>query len=967
MPNMCIVPNCTSNYRSSKERTTSFSFPKDPILKSKWLKNIPRKDYNPGKYAVVCEKHFAPDDIIRVDTVKRDDGTILTCNRDRPKLKEGAVPIIFPKCPKYLTIEPSKKRTNLDEQEERLLDIAINVSKQSYENYLNDNTFNSFENLVNLLKTKMSDYEKQNWLITISETYVLIAQLDVNPVPKIQQALKIDKQLSVTAFHNNNIVRLSCIKNISHLSSFSQLNACLDELKSLLHTQNSNDMLHSLINGMYDTLSYIIQEELISNDKIKKVIFLMEQLHLLIQNKNCYRYSNQTLLWCLKLYMQSSSAYKQIYDHDLINLPHFRNLQKLINQRCMNDIRANSLDYIKVNMKFLKEYEKLVVLQMDEIHIQPTFSYKGGNVTGGSETDVCLKATSVHALLISSLMSSYRDVVRLVPVTTIKAEVLYEVVLQTILSLENLGLKVIALITDNNSINRKTFKLFSNGENLNVSVPNPACPERPLFFILDPVHIIKSIRNNWLNKKDDLVSFTYPDFNNHSEIATASFKILRTLYASESHNLAKCAYKITLKSLYPSNIERQNVSLALRIFDETNVAALRLNDASLQESDFALQQTTSNFIELFIKWWKIFNIKSVNKGIRLNDSWQMPFTSCDDDRLNFLKNFCNWLKIWQNSDNLSGLTTETFTAISLTTNSMIQIIEYLLNSKLLNFKYVLPGKFQSDMLEQRFSQYRQMSGGNYHISFQQILESEKKLRLCSTIKIGGENVDIRKLNDKKIIPELSTIDNNFILDRFGDLMNTEINLIGYDDNSIKACMYIAGYVSFKLKRKLDCTLCIALISTNQIMNIEEDSFYELIIALDRGSLTYPSEFLTQVVSFSLIILNWLTSDLNEANFLKSEVSHKLLLSKLTELKLIKDDICNPNDICICGKRHIDLVRDALCRTSNIFISNYLKIKNQDSREKSKSKTKNVSKNKLKTETKNDKKMSERKIKKFRTN
>jgi hypothetical protein len=116
-------------------------------------------------------------------------------------------------------------------------------------------------------------------------------------------------------------------------------------------------------------------------------------------------------------------------------------------------------------------------------------------------------------------------------------------------------------------------------------------------------------------------------------------------------------------------------------------------------------------------------------------------------------------------------------------------------------------------------------------------------------------------------------------------MNTEISLIGYKDNSIKACMYLSGYVSFKLKRKLDCTLCIALISTNQIMNIEEGSFYELIIALDRGSLTYPSEFLTQVVPFSLIILNWLTSDLNEANFFKSKVSHKLLLSKLTELKL----------------------------------------------------------------------------------
>lgn len=162
MPNMCIVPKCTSNYRSSKEKTTCFSIPKDPVLKSKWLKNIPRKNYNPGKCAVVCEKHFDPNDIIRFDSVKRDDGTILTCKRECPKLKEGAIPIIFPNCPKYLTTEPVKKRTNLDEQEKRLLDMAINESIETYENFLKENTFDTFENLVDLLKTKTEYYREQN-------------------------------------------------------------------------------------------------------------------------------------------------------------------------------------------------------------------------------------------------------------------------------------------------------------------------------------------------------------------------------------------------------------------------------------------------------------------------------------------------------------------------------------------------------------------------------------------------------------------------------------------------------------------------------------------------------------------------------------------------------------------------------------------------------------------------------------
>lgn len=43
---------------------------------------------------------------------------------------------------------------------------------------------------------------------------------------------------------------------------------------------------------------------------------------------------------------------------------------------------------------------------------------------------------------------------------------------------------------------------------------------------------------------------------------------------------------------------------------------------------------------------------------------------------------------------------------------------------------------------------------------------------------------------------------------------------------------------FKIKIKLSCSFCITPITTNQIMDIIENSFYEFIEALDRGSLTY---------------------------------------------------------------------------------------------------------------------------------
>ena len=47
----------------------------------------------------------------------------------------------------------------------------------------------------------------------------------------------------------------------------------------------------------------------------------------------------------------------------------------------------------------------------------------------------------------------------------------------------------------------------------------------------------------------------------------------------------------------------------------------------------------------------------------------------------------------------------------------------------------------------------------------------------------------------------------------------------YDENVIKAFAFIAVYTAFKIKRKITSSFCIALITTNAAMKIEDDSFY----------------------------------------------------------------------------------------------------------------------------------------------
>lgn len=57
MPHKCCVPNCKGNYHK-RQRVSVFMFPKDPVLKQKWLKAIRRKDFTPNKSSRVSKNIY---------------------------------------------------------------------------------------------------------------------------------------------------------------------------------------------------------------------------------------------------------------------------------------------------------------------------------------------------------------------------------------------------------------------------------------------------------------------------------------------------------------------------------------------------------------------------------------------------------------------------------------------------------------------------------------------------------------------------------------------------------------------------------------------------------------------------------------------------------------------------------------------------------------------------------------------
>ena len=223
------------------------------------------------------------------------------------------------------------------------------------------------------------------------------------------------------------------------------------------------------------------------------------------------------------------------------------------------------------------------------------------------------------------------------------------------------------------------------------------------------------------------------------------------MYRADQMSLAKLAPRLTAKACWPSSLERQNVKLALRVFDISTASALK---ACCSETPPDTHLHTAAFITIICDIWKIFNINNPFKGIRLNDDLSHPFV-LNDPRLKYLARVIEWLDKWKNLSQKTGkLTTQTFTSFLHSCIAITSIINHLIED--CDFTCVLTSFLQNDPLEHHFGLYRMMSGAQYHISYCQILESERRIKLSSILKLFSSHATTEQLSISDVISSFST-------------------------------------------------------------------------------------------------------------------------------------------------------------------------------------------------------------------
>ena len=174
-----------------------------------------------------------------------------------------------------------------------------------------------------------------------------------------------------------------------------------------------------------------------------------------------------------------------------------------------------------------------------------------------------------------------------------------------------------------------------------------------------------------------------------------------------------------------------------------------------------------------------------------HDREKYPVSEPNDERLDFLERMDTSLKLMDTAkrgQRIRGDTGDTANAWHVTLNGLADLVKSLLA---LGLKYICIGKMQSDRLEGEFGVIRQLSGGNYWISVEQIISSLTSRRMKLYHKLKLETVDsVGQVECCK-----QSLD-----DRDGDieLVYTCFSKASDLTESQRASLYyICGYVTFK--------------------------------------------------------------------------------------------------------------------------------------------------------------------------
>ena len=215
----------------------------------------------------------------------------------------------------------------------------------------------------------------------------------------------------------------------------------------------------------------------------------------------------------------------------------------------------------------------------------------------------------VVSYMICSLFGGKKFLHKVLPVYRLDVNFQYQQTMQILEGISHSGATTLAMLCDNNRVNQSFFR--------KLELVSPWCTTKNIFLLFDYIHLIKSLCNNWITEKMQELKFS-----DNVSIKLAKWNDLKKFRDLERESLDV--------AVAPKPIERQNVSICLKVFCDETVAALKSNKQLENVND------TVTFLSKFVSFFKIVNVKGRGEDSRLRDLDRGVISSVDDERLSYL-------------------------------------------------------------------------------------------------------------------------------------------------------------------------------------------------------------------------------------------------------------------------------------------------------------------------------------------
>eukprot|EP00731_Ephydatia_muelleri_P018846 Em0011g886a len=463
-------------------------------------------------------------------------------------------------------------------------------------------------------------------------------------------------------------------------------------------------------------------------DSLERIFWEQQEKTALVKNARSMKWHPLMIRWCLYLRHISGKAYEAMRRSGILKLPTQRTLKDYTYFTSTTigfsvEVDRQLMDAAKLSS--CAEYEKCVILVMDEVHIKEdlVFDKRNGNLLGftslgdindklmgleqfvaGEETKDL--ATSMLVIMVRGLFNRFCFPYAQFATTSLTGDQLIDPIWSAVARLERCGFNVLGITADGASSNRRFFKIHEKQSHLDTKIVNPHAPERSIFFFSDPPHLIKTVRNCWLNRRM---------WCNGKEILWSHLKELYELENDPAKTVPgmRIVPKLKYEHIHLIPFSKMRVDLAAQVLSESVAKAMELTGGPVVSE-------TVKFITMMDKFFDCLNVDNYSSGYTQRKPFKQPYRSANDFRLNWLeKEFLPYLDQWEQSvlcRDVEGdkgnmlLSNETLLGIRLTVTSFIGLVTYI---------FTLPGvtsflseKINQDPLEKFFGCQRQRGGAN---------------------------------------------------------------------------------------------------------------------------------------------------------------------------------------------------------------------------------------------------------------